>query len=311
MRTAEAIPALLVIGGSGFIGGRLVQAAHERGHAVTSTFASRSCLLPGRTLHADFATGTSEELSRSIADTGPDAVVYCAAPSARADAVLHRRVSIDGVWQVLECLRTVRPDARFIYVSTNAVFGGDGPRTETAPPESAQRRDDLLDYACAKAEAEQLVLREWPGSLVVRTATVGGRKADGTWSRRLGAAIAELRGGGIIRRFDDRFISPTLVDDLTAAILETLEPAWGYNGILHVAGADCITDYEYTRLLAHYLGCDTARVVPEHMREVPAMQGSPHDTTLNSTLARQLLRTPLRGVKAQLEFLLPPLPASE
>lgn len=45
-----------------------------------------------------------------------------------------------------------------------------------------------------------------------------------------GLLIASGNGVGV-RRFDDRYISPTLVDDLVAALLEMTQPFFGYRGM--------------------------------------------------------------------------------
>jgi dTDP-4-dehydrorhamnose reductase len=295
---------VLVIGGSGFIGGRLVQAACEEGHTVAWTYNQHYSELPGEALHTDFAAGDTEALDSYLTDNQPDTIVYCSSPSARADSLLHRQVSIYGMQHIVQKLRSGHSQSRYLYLSTNAVFGGKGSRRETDQPDPAERRDDLREYACTRADAEQWLLREWAHSLVVRTATVGGRQANGAWSRRLGAAIEELRSKKVVRRFDDRFISPTLVDDLVAALLEMMELSFRYRGILHVAGSDArMTDYTYTSLLSEWIGCTETSVEPEHMSDVPAMNGSPCDTTLDSTFTRQLLRTRLRNTEEQFQFL--------
>lgn len=296
---------LLIVGGSGFVGGRLVQAAHEQGYTVSWTYASHRANLPGNALHADFSTEITGELDRYLTSSTPEVIVYSSSPSARADVLLHRQVNINGVQHILGQVGLARPKPLFIYLSTNAVFGGNGSRRENDKPDPEERWDELREYACTKAEAEQWLLREWPESLVVRTATVGGRKADGSWSRRLGAAIKELQSGVCVRRFNDRYISPTLVDDLVAALLEMMESSFGYRGIVHVAGSDNqMTDYTYTSLLARYLGCRETSVEAEPMSNVPAMRGSPRDTTLDTTFTQQLLHTRLRGAEEQLHFLL-------
>lgn len=95
------------------------------------------------------------------------------------------------------------------------------------------------------------------------------------------------------------------MDDLVAALLEMIEPCFGYRGIVHVAGSDNkITDYTYTSLLARYLGCRETSVEAEPMSNIPAMRGSPRDTTLDTTFTRQVLHTRLRGAEEQLHFLL-------
>ncbi len=64
-------------------------------------------------------------------------------------------------------------NARLVYISTDYVFDGkDGPYKEDAPV------NPLCVYARHKLEAEQMALKEIPGSLVLRVTNVYGKRTE-------------------------------------------------------------------------------------------------------------------------------------
>ena len=84
----------------------------------------------------------------------------------------------------------------------------------------------------------------------------------------------------------------TWVESLAAAVVELAVS--DYTGILHVAGAQPLSRYDFGVRLLRFHGVDLGAVVP-----VSARRGTPHrplDGTLDSSRARALLRTPLPGV---------------
>jgi dTDP-4-dehydrorhamnose reductase len=114
-----------------------------------------------------------------------------------------------------------------------------------------------------------------------------------------------LQTGQPVARFCDRYISPTLVDNLAAALLEVISPEFTYRGILHLAGSQRVTDYEYTRCLARCLGIDKKLVNPDYMVDSPLMMNSPRDNSLNTTFTQNLLKNSLLGVEEQLLSIFP------
>jgi dTDP-4-dehydrorhamnose reductase len=93
--------------------------------------------------------------------------------------------------------------------------------------------------------------------------------------------------------FTDEVRSPVHVGDLAAALLELADG--DRSGMLHVAGADALSRYEFARLLAPD---------PDRVRSA-TIEGSglkrPRECVLSSARAASLLRTRLRGARQVLE----------
>lgn len=286
-------PRVLVVGGSGFIGSKLVQTLKFADFPVVFTYASRQIDLGVKAYQVDLIQAP-ESLNDCIQDFQPEFVIYCAIPPINTDGEFHRKVSVDGVRYLLENLKKA---VCVIYFSTGAVFNGKGPHNEKSEPQ--RRYDRYQVYSDTRRQGEIITLNDRENALVIRTDTVNGRDVHGNLNFRLKEVIDKLKNGQPIKRFVDRFITPTLVDNLAASTVEML----GQRGILHLAGRERITDYALTRLLAKKLGVDEGLVVPENMLDNPAWMNSPHDNSLDTTFAQSLLKTRLMDIQEQLDFL--------
>ncbi len=295
---------LLVIGGSGFVGAHLVNLAANADYRVAYTYATHKVALPARAYQVRIEQ--QGFLEACIAETQPQVIVYCAAPSPRADDATHRAVNIKSVHRVLACLSTTLNRTLFVYLSTNAIFSGRrGPYREDDAPDPKVRQDVYRAYALTRREGEEVASSHWDNTLVVRTATVNGRDIQGKLNPRLAGPYNCLLAGHRLSRFCDRYISPTLVNNLAEALLETITHNFTYRGILHLAGSQRVTDFEYGCYLAQQLEIDEGLVEKEYMADSPLLANGPKDNSLNTTFAQSLLRTRLLDVEEQLAFLFP------
>jgi dTDP-4-dehydrorhamnose reductase len=199
----------------------------------------------------------------------PDAVVHTAY---RQDGPEAWSTNVDGSAVVARAANDAR--ARLVHLSTDVVFDGRKGTPYVEPDEPSP----ATDYGRSKAEAERRVTAVHPGALLVRTSLiVGGPGAEP--SKHELAAIAP---GTTF--FTNEIRSPVQVGDLAAALLELvlLDTA----GPLHVAGPDDVSRHALAELIAR-------RPLPA----APAPDTRPLDCSLDSSRARALLRTRLRGAR--------------
>jgi dTDP-4-dehydrorhamnose reductase len=206
--------------------------------------------------------------------------------SARPDAVVHtayvldgdgiHETNVDGAAAVARAAAAV--GARLVHLSTDVVFDGRKPgryREDDAPA-------PVYAYGRSKAEAERAVAAANPEALIVRTSLIYGGVEPSPHERR--ALEGELAF------YTDEIRSPVQVGDLADALIELagLDVA----GPLHVAGADDVSRYELARLVVAAHGGD-----PDRLRAGTSTGDRPRNCALDSSRARALLRTRLRGVR--------------
>ena len=165
--------------------------------------------------------------------------------------------------------------ARLVHLSTDVVFDG----RKGSPYVEEDPLSPVTDYGRAKADAEVLVPLAHTDALLVRTSLLYG---GSTPSQHELAA----RDPGFTF-FTNEIRSPVQVTDLAHALLELAELE--VTGPLHVAGADDVSRAEFAQL-----------ITGAPVRVAPAPDTRPLDCALDSSRARSLLTTELRGVRVVL-----------
>jgi dTDP-4-dehydrorhamnose reductase len=199
----------------------------------------------------------------------PDVVVHTAY---RQDGPEAWAITVDGAEHVASAAHAA--GARLVHVSTDVVFDGlkGGSYAEDDP------LSPVTDYGRAKAEAERRVAAACPGALIVRTSLIVGGPGHEPSKHEVASRDPALTF------YEDEIRCPVQVGDLAAALLELA--ALSVAGPLHVAGADAVSRAELAEL-----------VTGAPVRRAPAPPGRPLDCSLDSSLARSLLRARLRGAR--------------
>ena len=166
-------------------------------------------------------------------------------------------------------------DARLVFVSSDAVFGGrETPYDEDEPP------CPVNAYGAAKAAAETAIRVIAPSAVIARTSLIIGSEGRSIEERRTHSLAAGQPGAfytANIRR-------PIHVSDLASALLELL--ASSINGIVHVAGPEPLSRLELGQLIAVRDGLNPDRL--------PSVPGALSNIQLDSGRAERLLTTRLR-----------------
>jgi dTDP-4-dehydrorhamnose reductase len=208
----------------------------------------------------------------------------------RPAAVIHtayrqddRTVTLDGAAAV--ALAAAAVGSRLVHVSSDVIFDGTkpSPYTEQDPP------SPITDYGRAKAEAEHAVRAAHPDALVVRTSLLYGGSEP---SRHERLAHEAADGRGDMTFFEDELRSPVLVGELASALLELA--AREERGILHVAGPDIVSRYQFACLLARAHG-RPGELIRRGRLDASGV-ARPANSALDTSRARRLLRTRLHGV---------------
>ena len=241
----------------------MVRQARARGWSVVGTHLTRAV---EQSVELDVRDPVA--VAAAVEEVAPHRIIHTAYRQDDRDATFR------GAVHVAAAAKRVR--ARLVHVSTDVVFSGRLHR----PYRETDRMDPVTAYGRAKADAEREVARLASGAAIVRTSLLLPGRYEQT------ALNPEYAF------FDDEIRCPAAVEDVASALIEVAHLP--VSGPLHVAGADALSRYQLACLFARAHG-RPADGVPRTSGAASA--GRPADCRLDSSLARRLVRTRLRGAR--------------
>jgi dTDP-4-dehydrorhamnose reductase len=263
---------LLVVGGSGLLGGEVVRRALAAGERVAATYHSGPG--PGGAAWHRLDVRDAAAVRGLVARVRPRAVVNCAYGYA------DWRVTADGAAAVAAA--AVEVGARLVHVSSDAVHGGrPEPYADGEPP------SPVFPYGAAKAAAETAVRALDPAAALVRTSLILG----GPESSQVRLCLDALAGRGAL--FTDEVRCPVGVADLAEAVLELVRS--DFAGFLNAAGPDEVSRAELGLLVARRYGVDPARLRTTTIAGVGLVR--PAEVRLDASRAAAVLSVRLRGAR--------------
>lgn len=259
----RVVRTLFVTGGSGYLGSEVVRRARAAGLAV---------IAPS---HASLDVRDAEAVV--AAAKGADVIVHTAYRQNGKDA---RSINVDGTASVVRAAS--ESGARLVHLSSDLVFDGTTTR--------AYREDDeprpIMAYGESKLAAERLV-RDVANAVVVRTSLLYGNDAPGPHER---AVLDAADGRSDFTFFTDEIRCPTHAGDLASALLELAGAP--VHGVLHVAGANAVSRYDFACAVARAHGRDPAKLRSATSEGL----GRPKNCALDSSRARGLLKSTIRAL---------------
>jgi dTDP-4-dehydrorhamnose reductase len=263
---------VLVVGGSGYLGGEICRQAVAAGRWVVGTYAHE----PGS---ASGVTWTPLDVRDRVA-------VHDVVRRLRPEVVVNAAY-VSGDWDVTAtgaahlAAAAVAVGSRLVHVSSDAVHGG---------RETSYVDDDvptpIFPYGAAKAAAETAVAALDPGAAIVRTSLIVGDVC----SKQEQLCRAAISGRATL--FQDEVRSPVAVADLAAAVLEIA--AGDRAGLLNVTGPEAIDRAALGRLIAHREGLDASGMKVSTAAAVGLVR--PGRVVLDVSRAQAVLTTRLRPV---------------
>jgi dTDP-4-dehydrorhamnose reductase len=265
---------MLVTGGSGYLGGELLRRAEALGWEAVGTHLTHA------TTKVALDVRDAGGVAQLVAEIAPAAVVHTAY---RQGGESMRAVNVDGARHVAAA--AVRAGARFVHLSTDFVFDGEGRRP--------YREDDatrpVSEYGLSKLDAERAVIGVACAALIVRTSLIYGGETPSPHERMVADALAGERE---VTFFEDEYRSPVAVGDLAGALLELCDSDAA--GVLHVAGPEPVTRLAFARAIAAAAGDDPDRLRAGRSADQPVRR--PRYCALDSSRAYGMLRTRVRSV---------------
>lgn len=249
---------MLITGANGFLGQNLTLFFAEKEHDIIACNRG-SCRIPERLPFQYYSADLTDEIVvlNMIADVQPDIVIHAAANSkpnecaTNKDACLLQNVEVTKY--LLNALRANHSfESLFIYISTDFVFGENGPHSEN------DLTDPLNFYGESKLLSEQLVEQSGLPYAIVRPVFIYGPVWEGIRPTFLHWVKDNLEAERQIKVVSDQIRTPTFVLDICKGIEAIINNR--KQGIFHLAGKDLLSPYQMATAVGSFLGLNAALI---------------------------------------------------
>ncbi|HEX8335054.1 MAG TPA: SDR family oxidoreductase [Segetibacter sp.] len=243
---------ILVTGANGFLGQHLCLHLADKGLDVVAT-SRGNCRIPSneKIIYEDVELTNKEAVAAMLANHTPDVIVHTAAMSKPDECNNNTELAIDvNVTATINLLQS--PGAHFIYISTDFIFGEDGPHSEDEAPEP------LNFYGETKLMAEEEVKNSGVQYAIVRPVFIYGKTWDGLRPTFLHWVKNNLEQEKSIKVVSDQLRTPTYVLDICKGIYSIIENK--ATGDFHFAGKDLLSPYDMAVTTAKTLGLDASLI---------------------------------------------------
>ncbi len=250
---------VIITGANGFLGQHLSLFLNDKTISVIATgrgpFRIENTNFPGVKYIAADITKASET-DNLLLENKPDWVIHCAAMSKPNDCHTNRDEcilqNVTGTKNIIDsCKKT---GAKLIYLSTDFIFGENGPHSEEDTP------DPLNFYGESKLMAETLVKNSGLHWAIVRPVLIYGKQLAGTPPSFLHWVKSSLENNHPIKVVNDQYRTPTAVTDICEGIYAIINQ--NYQGIFHLSGNEILTPYQMATTLAKEYGLDESLITP-------------------------------------------------
>jgi dTDP-4-dehydrorhamnose reductase len=284
---------ILVVGASGLLGERVMKLGKGR-YNLYGTYNTHK--LEGRNF---FKLDTSKkgEALRIMNKIKPDLVVDAHAMTNLDYCELHQKeawkVNVDGTRNIAEAAKKM--DTEYAYISTDAVF--DGKKSSYSEKDEP---DPVNYYGATKLAGELLVGQLDMNCLILRTAVMYGVGGSGKVPFALWL-VEKLGQGEQVKAVTDQSNNPTLADSLAETIFRLFEK--GESGIFHVTGRDCMSRYDFSRLVAKVFDFDSRYIHPVRTPELNQVARRPARLNMSVKKVEKATGMKMLGAEEGLEIL--------
>ncbi|MEM2890546.1 MAG: dTDP-4-dehydrorhamnose reductase [Candidatus Hadarchaeum sp.] len=281
---------IFVTGSTGLLGHQIVEAAVKAGHEVLASYVN---VPPHRGEPVRLDLCELRSIRPIITRLKPEVIIHTAAYTDVDGCEINRdkALKLNALATQQIALGAQEINAYMIYVSTDYVFDGQ---------KGMYKEDDapcpVNYYGYTKLEGERHVLASSGSRCVIRTSALygwGKKNNFATW------VLSKLSSGVTVKVVTDQHVSPTLNTNLAEMILEISEK--NIAGILHAAGADRISRYDFAVELAKVFELNHKLIHPVSIDEMAWLAKRPRDSSLDISKCSSLLKSKALGVREALK----------
>ncbi len=283
---------LLITGASGFLGYHLLRTVSNY-EVYALHHSSPFCFAGAVNIQCDITNYIA--LGDVLEDVAPDTVIHAAAISDTNYCQQNKEQSYAVNVEATKNLAGICSDFNipFAFTSTDLVFDG----TKGMYKEDDEK-NPLSAYGEQKSIAEDEVLKIYPRATVFRLPLMFGAAAASN-SNYLHKFMAQLNTGETASLFYDEYRSVCGAKSVAGGLLALIELG---SGVIHVAGAQKLSRYEFGLLAAEIFALNKNQLLRCSQKDVKMAAPRPADVSLDISKALSLGFNPL-PVKHELQLI--------
>lgn len=285
---------ILIIGGSGLVGRVLINRIKHIAE-VHATYNTTTINIEGDKFYKlNVVDKTS--VNALMQEINPDIVIdaaykrntmYCEDNQDEA-----YKVNIDGVRNVVNACKIT--NSKMVFFSSDQVFDGSKRRyleeDELAP---------LNVYGKQKVIAEKIVKDNLDDWLILRASYIY------AWSpgsdNFISWVLNELNNMCGVKISCDQFVTPIHVDNVVDMLIKLLEI--GRTGIYHIGDGECLSKYEFVKMIKETFNLDEAMIIPVSSEELNQTVIRPKNNCLDLRKIKNEFDFSKYGIKNGLEIM--------
>lgn len=262
---------ILVTGANGFLGQHLTNYLSARQYTITATSRGERRVPSNIPLTYYSAELTDVSAIKNLVEEAQPQVVVHAAAISKPDECENNKHhclqhNVEATHHLVQAFKVIQKEgALFIYISTDFIFGENGPHSEE------DKQGPLNFYGESKLLAEEMVMNSGVPYAIVRPVFIYGNVWDGLRPSFLHWIKNNLSQNKHIKVVSDQQRTPTYVYDICAGIDAIIQQH--KTGVYHLAGKDVLSPFDMAVTTARVLGLDeglienvTADTFPEPVK---------------------------------------------
>ena len=245
-----------ITGANGFLGQHLSIYMHNNKYEVYAVSRGENKIPDAKISYFNLELTNKELVIAMITTIRPDVIIHTAAMSKPDECHLNRETCLLNNVTVTEYLLEAakQVSARFIYISTDFVFGEGGPHSELSVP------DPLNFYGESKLMAENLVKNSGLHQNIVRPVFIYGALWEGLRPSFIHWVKKKLESKQSIKVVIDQHRTPTFVLDICKGIDLLIQN--NTHESFHFAGSEMISPYDMAITVARIAKLDRSLIEP-------------------------------------------------
>ena len=282
----------LVTGSAGLVGSQVIKDLADQNHTIYSCYHDD---MPEYGIPTKLDLRNPNDIISVLDKIKPDRIIHLAALTNVDLCETEKDLATKINEKATEILakQAAKIDAFFVYVSTDYIFDGiKGMKKENDTP------NPLGFYGKSKLAGE-LALNNFASSYsITRTSTPFGlhktKKSFPLWVKE------NLEKKKEINVLTDQFTSPTYVPNLSKMLIEIATRQIA--GIIHVSGATRISRFQLAEMISEKLNLDKSLLKPAKTDEMSWEAQRPKDSSLDVSLATEILNEKPQTIQQSLEL---------